>query len=158
MLSCFSCVWLFATFGLYSPGFSVPWILQDRILEWVAVASFRGSSKPGIKPMTPKAPALQADFLPQLLSHVQLFATPWTAANQASLSSTISRNILKFTSTELVVLSNHLILHCPLLLCLQSFPASGSFQWVCSSHQVAKVLQLQLQHQTFQWIFRVDFP
>ena len=65
MISCFSCVWLFATFELYLPGFSVPGILQERILEWVDVASFRGSSKPGIKPMTPKAPALQADFLPQ---------------------------------------------------------------------------------------------
>ena len=41
--------------------------------------------------------------------------------------------------------------------CLQSFPASGSFQWVNSSHQVAKVLELQLQHQSFQWIFKTDF-
>ena len=34
----------------------------------------------------------------------------------------------------------------------------GLFQWVSSSHQVAKVLELQLQHQSFQWIFRIDFP
>ena len=34
----------------------------------------------------------------------------------------------------------------------------GLFQWVSSSHQVAKVLEFQLQHQSFQWIFRVDFP
>ena len=34
----------------------------------------------------------------------------------------------------------------------------GLFQWVSSSHQVAKVLKLQLQHQSFQWIFRVLFP
>ena len=33
----------------------------------------------------------------------------------------------------------------------------GLFQWVSSSHQVAKVLELQLQHQSFQWIFRIDF-
>ena len=38
----------------------------------------------------------------------------------------------------------------------QSFPASGSFQWVSSSHQVAKVLEFQLQHQSLQWIFRTD--
>ena len=38
----------------------------------------------------------------------------------------------------------------------QSFPASGSFQWV-SSNQVAKLLKLQLHHQSFQWIFRTDF-
>ena len=40
---------------------------------------------------------------------------------------------------------------------LQSFPALGSFQWVSCSHQVAKVLEFQLQHQFFQWIFRTDF-
>ena len=39
--------------------------------------------------------------------------------------------------------------------CLQCFPASGSFKWVSSSHQVAKVLELQ--HQSFQWIFRTNF-
>ena len=42
--------------------------------------------------------------------------------------------------------------------CLQSFPASGfPFQWVDSLHQVAKVLEFQLQHKSFQWIFRDDF-
>ena len=41
--------------------------------------------------------------------------------------------------------------------CLQSFPASGFFQWVSSSHQMAKVLEFQLQHQSFQWISRTDF-
>ena len=39
----------------------------------------------------------------------------------------------------------------------QSFQHQGFFQWVGSSHQVAKVLKLQLQHQSSQWIFRVDF-
>ena len=46
----------------------------------------------------------------QLLSHVQLFVTPWAAAFQAPLSSTISQSFLKFMSIELVMLSNHLIL------------------------------------------------
>ena len=46
----------------------------------------------------------------QSLSHVQLFATPWTAALQASLSSTIYRSLFKLMSIELVILSNHLIL------------------------------------------------
>ena len=40
---------------------------------------------------------------------------------------------------------------------LQSFPASGFFQWVSSSHQVAKVVEFQLQHQSFQWTLRTDF-
>ena len=52
----------------------------------------------------------------QSLSHVQLFATPWTAAPQASLSVTDSWGLLKLMSIESVMASNHLILCCPLLL------------------------------------------
>ena len=52
----------------------------------------------------------------QLLSHVQLFATPWTAARQTSLSITNSRSLLKPMSIEPVMPSSHLILCCPLLL------------------------------------------
>ena len=52
----------------------------------------------------------------QSLNHVQLFATPWTAAQQASLSITNSRNLLKLISIELAMPSNHLIFCCPLLL------------------------------------------
>ena len=63
----------------------------------------------------------------QSLSRVWLFATPWTAAHQASLSIANSQSSLKLMSIELVMPSNHLILCHPLLL-LQSFPASGSFQ------------------------------
>jgi len=58
----------------------------------------------------------------QLLSHVRLFATPWTAARQASLSFTNSQSLLKLMSIKSVVPSNHLIL-CHLLLVLPSiFP------------------------------------
>ena len=52
----------------------------------------------------------------QSLSHVQFFATLWTAARQASLSITNSQSLLKFISIELVMPSNHLILCCLLLL------------------------------------------
>ena len=52
----------------------------------------------------------------QSLGHVQLFATPWTAARQVSLSFTISRSLLKLMSIESVTPSNHLILCCPLIL------------------------------------------
>ena len=81
---------------------------------------------------------LQKEILPwmflgfssvQLLSCVWLFATSWTAACQASLSFIISWSLLKFTSIESVMPSNHLILSSviPFSSCLQSFPASGSF-------------------------------
>ena len=59
----------------------------------------------------------------QLLSRVQLFVTPWTAALQASLSITNSQSLLKLMSTELVMPSNHLILCCPLLLRPSIFPS-----------------------------------
>ena len=63
----------------------------------------------------------------QSLSHIQLFVTSWTAAHQASLSITNSRNPPKLMSFESVTPSNHLILCRPLSSCSQSFPASGSF-------------------------------
>ena len=52
----------------------------------------------------------------QSFSHVQLFATPWITARQASLSITNSQSLLKLMSIESVMPSNHLILCCPLLL------------------------------------------
>ena len=59
----------------------------------------------------------------QLLSHVQLFATPWTAARQASLSFTVSWSLLTFVSIESMMPSNHLILCRPLLLLPSVFPS-----------------------------------
>ena len=63
----------------------------------------------------------------QLLSCVRLFAIPWTAARQAPLSSAVSWSLLKFMSTESVMLSNDLLLNCPILFCLRCFPPSGLF-------------------------------
>ena len=63
----------------------------------------------------------------QTLSRVQLFAAHWTAACQASLSFTVSWNLLEFMSIESVMQSDHLILCHPLLLPSVFFPASESF-------------------------------
>ena len=63
---------------------------------------------------------------------------------------------LKLVFIEWVMPSNHLLLCRPLLL-LSMFPSIRVSKWVCSLHQGAKVLKFQLQHQSFQWIFRVDF-
>ena len=69
--------------------------------------------------------------------------TPGVHSNSCPLSRwchpTISSSVVPFSS------------------CLQSFPASGSFKTISSLHQVAKVLEFQLQHQSFQWTFRSDF-
>ena len=69
--------------------------------------------------------------------------TPRVYSNSCPLSwwchPTISSSIIPFSSHP------------------QSFPTSGSFQWISSSHQVAKVLEFQFQHQSFQWMLRIDF-
>ena len=90
------------------------------------------------------------------LSRLQLFVTPWTAACQASLSFNVFWSLLKLISIDLVMPSNHLI------LCTRPLPSTLSppdfnlsqnqvlFERVGSSHQEAKVLELQLQHQPFQ--------
>ena len=63
------------------------------------------------------------------LSHVQLFATPWTVARQASLSITNSQSLLKHISIQLVMPSNNLILCRPLLLLPSVFPINHSLIW-----------------------------
>ena len=94
-------------------------------------------------------------LLLQLLSCVWLFATPWTAAHQATLSFTISQSLLKFMSIELLMRSNHLILCCPLLLLLSICPSitvfsndqlfvSGSQSTVASAS--ASVLPMNIQN------------
>ena len=74
--------------------------------------------------------SLTAESAVQLLSRVRLFATPWTAARQASLSfpvQTISQSLLKLMSIEPVMPSNDLILCCPLLLLPSVFPSIRVF-------------------------------
>ena len=82
----------------------------------------------------------------QSLSHVRLFANPWTTGIQASLSITNSWSPTKSMSIELVMPSNHLVLCRPLLLLPSIFPSIRVFSWVSSSYQGAKILEFQLQH------------
>ena len=86
----------------------------------------------------------------QPLSWVQLFATPWTAACQASLSFSISQSLLKLMSIESVMPSNHLILYCPLLLLPSVFPSIRVFSNNSALCIRWPKLELQLQHQSFQ--------
>ena len=137
-------------------------------------------ANPGIEP---KSPTLQADSLSseppgicinninefsdlnrlvfravvQSLSPVQLFATPWTAARQAPLSYTISWSLLKLVHwmDDAIQPSHPLSTPSPPAFSLAQH--EGLFQRVGSSRQLAKVLELQHQHQTFQCILRVDF-
>ena len=94
----------------------------------------------------------------QSLSHVWLFATLWTA-RQSSLSFTISLSWWH-AQTHVHWVGDAIWSSHPLLSPSPAFNLSqyqGLFQWVGFSHQVAKVLELQFHHQSFQQIFRVDF-
>ena len=91
------------------------------------------------------------------LSHVQLFATPWTAACQAYLSITNSWSLLKLMSTGRDAIQKSHPLSSPSSPAFNLSQHHGLSQWVRASHQVAKGLEFQLQHQSFQWLFRTDF-
>ena len=119
------------------PGSSVHGISQARTLEWVAISFSRGSSRPRDQTCIF---CLAGGFLTteavgmEWLSPVQFSrsvtcdsVTPWTAAHQAFLSITNSWSLLKLTSIESVMPSNHLILCCPLLLLPSIFPSIRVF-------------------------------
>ena len=89
------------------------------------------------------------------LSHVRNSATPWAAARQASLSSTISWSVLTHVHRVGDATQPSHPLSSPSPPALDLSQHQGLFQWVSSSHQVAKVLEFQLQHQSFQWIFKL---
>ena len=76
--------------------------------------------------MSPESPASQFSSV-QLLSRVQFFETPWTAAHQASLFITSSWSLLQLMSIESVMPSNHLILCHPLLFLPSIFPSIRVF-------------------------------
>ena len=84
---------------------------------------------------------------PQFSSVTQSYPTlcdPWIAACQASLSITNSQSSLRLTSIESVMPSSHLILSSPSPPAPKPSQYQGLFQWVNSSHEVAKVLEFQL--------------
>ena len=101
----------------------------------------------------------RGDNLSSVFSHVRPFAsrTAWTTARQAFLSITNSWSFIRFMSIESVMPSNRLILCCPLLLPPSIFPSIRVFSNESVLHQVARVLEFQLQHQSLQRTFRTDF-
>ena len=137
------------------PGSSLHGVFQARILEWVAISSptwsFWYRDQTHISYVSLTVSSVQS------LNCVWVFVTPWIAACQASLSITNSWSVLKLMYVKSVmhitITSSVITFFC----CLLSFPASGSFpvsQFFISGDQI---LGLQLQHQSFQWIFRTDF-
>ena len=125
------------------PVSPIPGILQARTLDWVAI-SFSNAWKWKVKVKS--------------LSSVRLLATPWTASMPGfsvlhHLSELAQTHV--HWVTDSIQPSRPQLSHSPPAFNLSQH--QGIFQWVSSLHQAAKVLQLQLLHQSFQWIFRIDF-
>ena len=97
------------------------------------------------------------DPMVQFLSHVWLFATPWTAGHQASLSITNSQSLPKLMSVEPVMPSNHLILCYPLLLLPSIFPSIRAFPKIRPFISGGQSIGASNHHQSFQWTPRTDF-
>ena len=118
------------------PGSSVHGIFQARILEWGSMPSSKGSF--WLKNWTHVSCISSMDMwilyhwdtwetCLSSLSFARLFATPWTAAPQASLSITYCQSLLKIMSIESLIPFNHLILCCPLLLLPSIIPSIRVF-------------------------------
>ena len=93
----------------------------------------------------------------QSLSHVWLFVTPWTAC---STPGPVHHQLLEPTQTPVRWVDDAFQpshpLSSPSPRAFNLSQHQGLFRWVSSSHQVAKVLEFQLQHQSFQWTHRTD--
>ena len=109
-------------------GSSVHGILQARILEWVAISFSRGSSQ--ARDRTRVSCIAGGCFIVWATWEAQFCPTlcdPWTTACQASLSFTVFQSLFKFMSIQLVMVSDHLILYCSLLLLPSIFPSIRVF-------------------------------
>ena len=109
-------------------------------LNWLRTSDLRSSGEPFVAA--------------QWLSQVWLFATPWTAGRQASLSITNSRSSYPPSWWCHPTISSSVI---PFSFRLQSFPASGSFPLSRFFASGGQSTEVQLQHQSFQWTPRTDF-
>ena len=94
----------------------------------------------------------------QLLSCVRLFATPWTAAHQASLCFTVSRSLFKLVSIEFVMPSNHLILCCPLLLLPSNVPSITVFSNELTLHMRGQSIGASASASVFPMNIQGWFP
>ena len=135
------------------PGSSVHGIFPAIVLEWIAISFSRGSSQPRDPTRVSRivdrrftvwaTVKLQFSSV-QSLSRVQLFATPWIAARQASLSITtlgVHSNSLPSSPWCHPAISSSVV---SFSSCPSPSQHQSLFQWVNSSHEVAKVLELQL--------------
>ena len=169
-LSSISAVQLLSRVQLFCDpvDYTVHGILQARILEWVAFPFSRGSSQHRDRTCIP---GLQVDSL--LLSHLespnnifqfssvtQLCLTLWDPMNHSTPGLPVHHQLPESTQTHVHWVNDAIQpshpLSSPSPPALNLSQQQGLVKWVSSSHQVAKVLEFQLQHQSFQWTTRTD--
>ena len=135
------------------PGSSVHWIFQARVLEWGAIAFSEGL------PTSTKM-LMCMPYLSQFSSVTQLYLTLCEPMNGSTPDLPAHHQLLEPTQTHVhwvsdaIQPSHPLSSSSPPALSLSQY--QGLFKWLSSSHQVAKVLEFQLQNQSFQWTPRTD--
>ena len=134
------------------PGSFVHGVLQARILEWVAMPFSRVSSRARRQTCVSSV---------QFSSVTQSCPTLCDPMNHSTPGLPVHHQLVEFTQTHVHWVSDAIKpshpLSSPSPLALSFSQHQGLFKWVSSLHQEAKVLEFQLQHQSFQWIFRIDF-
>ena len=135
---------------------------MDWMREWPDRRAYSG---PGMRPEWRQSSqawrgCCDMNFV-QFSSVAQLCLTLCDPRNCSMLGLPVHHQLLEFTQTHVhrvgdAIQPSH-SLSSPSPPAFNLSQHQGLFQWVSSSHQVAKVLEFQLQHQTFQWIFRTDF-
>ena len=153
--------------GCSPPGSSVHGIFQARILEWVAIPFSRRSSQPRVR--------TQVSCIAGIFFTTEQPATPLVQFSLVAQSYPTLCDTMDCSTPSLLVhhqfpepFQTHVYHICDAIQ--PSHPWSshsppifnlsqnqGLFKWVSSSHQVAKILEFQLQHQSFQWTLRTDF-
>ena len=157
--------------GCSLPGSSIHGILQARMLEWVAVPFSRGSSKTqGSNPGLPHCKWIlyqlshqgsPTSLVRSISSVTELCPTLCDPMDCSTPDFPVHHQLPEPTQTHVSWVGDAIQPSHP--LSSPSPPAfslsqhQGLFQWVSSPHQVAKVLEFQLQHQSLQYIFRTDF-
>ena len=147
-------------------GSSVSGIFQARILEWIAISFPRGSFQPKdwilVSWVAGRCFTVRATREARQFSSVaQLCPTLCSPMDCSTPGFTVHHQLPELAQTHVCWVGDAIQPCHP--LSSPSAPAfnlsqhQGLFQWVSSSHQVAKVLEFQLQHWSFQWIFRTDF-
>ena len=164
-------------YGPWPSRFLCPWILQARILKWVAISFSRGSSPPrdwthvslhllhgqvsSLPLVSPGKPIMLLVFFWLLFSVTQSCPTFYNPMDCSMPGFPVLHHLLEFAQIRVHRVSDTIQPSHPLLsssppgFSLSQF--QGLFQSVGSLHQEAKVSKLQLQHQSFQWIFKTDF-